>query len=87
MAWVKQKKYPGSNMNRWVLNANVFIEKFDDNRSTYNPYKLHKNGEFVLFWPLRKGWEKARENSLATTGGYGKNLPGGLDDAMSYGER
>jgi hypothetical protein len=86
MAWVKQKKYAGSNMNRWVLNNNVFIDKFDDNRSTYNPYKLFKNGEFVCFWPERKGWEKAREASLACTLGVAENKAGGLAEAMAYGE-
>ncbi len=89
MAWVKQKKYPGSKMSMWILNNNVRIEKFDDNRSTYNPFKLFKDGNpigFYLFWPERKGWEKARADSLAFKGGYGLNLPGGLKEAMEYGE-
>jgi hypothetical protein len=77
MAWVKQKKYPGSNMNMWVLNNNVIIEKFDDDRSTYNPYKLRKHGEFVKFWPERKGWEKARAMCMSTRTATAKTGPVG----------
>lgn len=86
MAWTKRPK-EGSNMNMWVLNPNVIIEKFDDNRSTYNPYKLRKHGEFVKFWPERKGWEKARKMALECKDSYGIDLPGGLKEAMAYGEK